>query len=362
MSNNTMETIKKTIRETGTKIQMETSKFATDHEEEINKVKKRLSETKTKAEESKLGKKVKESADKFAQNHEEGIIKNRTRFSEAKIKIEETVKNALAEKRDDEEVVANDEEETSPMSTGVESDKETATDSASESRDQSLDKEENQNDDDGDTEEATKDTADELVEETTSETLDAVNSDDAKEPISINEANGKPNYLKSSKENDDNKEKENTIKEEKLSNQLKAKLIGAKANLTAFLMKNNKDVKNKEGRESSEETDQNKNESSASTGSQTQVANLAATTNETSTNTKNTKTQSSKENKLVGFMATAETASKNVLDNARDAFKRATSKRRVSIITEDLKSDGNKKQFEEEQKETDKEESPVVEN
>merc|ERR1712161_18238 len=126
------------------------------------------------------------------------------------------------------------------------------------------------------------------------------------------------------------------------SNQLKAKLIGAKANLTAFLLKNN--------------------ESSASTGSQTQVANLAATTNETSTNTKNTKTQSSKENKLVGFMTTAETASKNVLDNARDAFKRATSKRRVSIFTEDLKSDGNKKQFEKEQKETNKEETPVVEN
>merc|ERR1712238_529365 len=143
----------------------------------------------------------------------------------------------------------------------------------------------------------------------------------------------------------------------KLSNQLKAKLIGAKANLTAFLMKNNKDVKNKEGRESSEETDQNKNESSTSYESQTQVANLAATTNETSTNTK-----SSKEHKLVGFMTTAETASKNVLDNALDAFKRATSKRRVSIFTEDLKSDGNKKQFEEEQKETDKEETPVVEN
>merc|ERR1712238_43058 len=109
-----------------------------------------------------------------------------------------------------------------------------------------------------------------MGEETTSETLDAINSDDAKEPISINEANGKPNYLKSSKENDDNKEKEHTIKEEKLSNQLKAKLIGAKANLTAFLMKNKKDVQNKEGTESSEETDQNKNESSASTGSQTQ--------------------------------------------------------------------------------------------
>merc|ERR1712238_438723 len=75
-----------------------------------------------------------------------------------------------------------------------------------ESKDQSLDIEEKQDDDEGDTEEATKDTADELVEETTSETLDAVNSDDAKEPISIiNEANGKPNYLKSSKENDDNK-------------------------------------------------------------------------------------------------------------------------------------------------------------
>merc|ERR1712194_246429 len=71
------ETIKKTICETGTKIQTETSKFATDHEEEINKVKKRLSETKTKAEESKLGKKVKESADKFAQDHEEGITKNK---------------------------------------------------------------------------------------------------------------------------------------------------------------------------------------------------------------------------------------------------------------------------------------------
>merc|ERR1711865_811704 len=106
--------------------------------------------------------------------------------------------------------------------------------------------------------------------------------------------------------------------------------------------------------------DQNKNERSASTGSQTQVANLAATTKETSTHTKKTKTQSSKENKLVGFMATAETASKNVLDNARDAFKRATSKKRVSIFTKDLKSDGNKKQFEEEQKETDKEETPVV--
>merc|ERR1712194_744630 len=109
----------------------------------INKVKQNLSETKTKAEESKIGKKVKESAEKFAQDHEEGITKSKTRLSEAKIKIEETVKNALAEKRDDEEVVANDEVETSPTSTGVESDKETATDTASESRDQSLDKKEN---------------------------------------------------------------------------------------------------------------------------------------------------------------------------------------------------------------------------
>merc|ERR1712238_314537 len=149
-----------------------------------------------KAEESKMGKKVKESADKFSQDHEEGITKNKTRFSEAKIKIEETVKNALAEKRDDSEVIANDEAETSPTSTGVESDNETATDTASESKeseskDQSLDIEEKQDDDEDDNEEATKDTANELVEETTSETLDAVNSDDAKEPISINEANGK---------------------------------------------------------------------------------------------------------------------------------------------------------------------------
>merc|ERR1712238_593133 len=263
--------------------------------------KKRLSETKTKAEESKIGKKVKESAEKFAQDHEEGITKSKTRLSEAKIKIEETVKNALAEKRDDKEVVANDEAETSPTSTCVESDKETATDTVSkskesESRDQSLDTEEKHDEDDVDNVEATKYTADELVEETTSETLDAVNSDDAKEPISINEADGKPNYLKSTKKNDDDANKENTLQAVKLSNQLKAKLIGAKANLTAFLLKDKKDVQNKEGKESSEESDQNKNESSASTGSQTQeVANLAATTNETSTNTKNTKTQSSKE-------------------------------------------------------------------
>merc|ERR1712238_386946 len=98
--------------------------------------------------------------------------KNKTRFSEAKLKIEETVKNALAEKRDDSEVVANDEAETSPTSTDVKSDNETATDTASESkgsesRDQSLDREEKQDED---------------------EALDAVNSDDAKEPISINEA------------------------------------------------------------------------------------------------------------------------------------------------------------------------------
>merc|ERR1712194_608807 len=193
------------------------------------------------------------------------------------------------------------------------------------------DKEENKNDDDdGDTEEATKDTA------------------DAKEPISINEADGKPNYLKSTKKNDDDANEEITVKEEKLSHQLKAKLIGAKANLTTFLMKNKKDVQNKEGKESSKETDQMKDESSASSKSQTQVANLAVT--------------SSKENTLVGFMATAETASKNALENARDAFQRATSKRRVSIVTKDLKSDVNKKQFEEEQKETDKEETPVVEN
>ena len=109
MSNTTMETIKKAIRETGTKNETETSKFANDHEEKINKVKKRLSETNTKAEKIKLGKKVKENADKFSQDNEEGITKNRTRFSEAEIKIEETVKNALAEKRDDSEVVANDE-------------------------------------------------------------------------------------------------------------------------------------------------------------------------------------------------------------------------------------------------------------
>merc|ERR1712238_491171 len=253
--------------------------------------KKRLSETKTKAEESKIGKKVKESAEKFAQDHEEGITKSKTRLSEAKIKIEETVKNALAEKRDDKEVVANDEAETSPTSTCVESDKETATDTVSkskesESRDQSLDTEEKHDEDDVDNVEATKYTADELVEETTSETLDAVNSDDAKEPISINEADGKPNYLKSTKKNDDDANENNTLKEEKLSNQLKAKLIGAKANLTAFLMQNKKDVQNKEGKESSKETKKNKDESSASFESRTRVANLAATTNETSTNTK----------------------------------------------------------------------------
>merc|ERR1712194_339163 len=138
----------------------------------------------------------------------------------------------------------------------------------------------------------------------------------AKEPISINEADGKPNYLQSTKKNDDDANEENTVKEEKLSHQLKAKLIGAKENLTAFLLKNKKDVQNKE-------------ESSASSESQTQVANLAVTTNETSPTTKNTRSQASKENTLVGFMATAETASKNALENARDAFKRATSKRRV---------------------------------
>merc|ERR1712194_827217 len=226
------------------------------------------------------------------------------------------------------------------------------TDSASESRDQSLDKEENQNDDDGDTEEATKDNADELVEETTSETLDAVNSDDAKKPISINEADGKPNYLKSTKKNDNDANKENTVKAVKLSNKLKAKLIGAKANLTAFLMKNKKDVKNEEEEKSSNELVRDKDESSASSDSQTQLANLVATTNETSTTTKNTKSQSSTENKLVCFMATAETASKNVLDNARDAFKKVTSKRQVAVVTEDLKGDANKKKFEEEQKET----------
>merc|ERR1711865_530431 len=148
-----------------------------------------------------FGKKVKESAEKFAQDHEEGITKTKTRLSEAKIKIEETVKNALAEKRDDEEVVANDEAETSPTSTCVESDKETATDTASESkesesRDQSLNTGEKQDEDDVDNVEATKCTADELRKETTSETLDAVNSDDAKEPISINEVNNKQNYLK----------------------------------------------------------------------------------------------------------------------------------------------------------------------
>merc|ERR1712194_581024 len=315
-----------------------------------------------KAEESKLGKKVKESAEKFAQDHEEGITKNKTRFSEAKIKIEETVKNALAEKRDDGEVVANDEEENSPTSTGVETDKESATDSASESRDQTLDKEEKQDDDEDNNAEAAKDTSDELVEETTSEKLDAVNNDDAKEPISIYEVGWYTSYLKSSKKNKGDIDKENTIKEEKLNNQLKAKLICAKANLTAFLMKNKKDEKNKETKESSKETDLNKDESSASSKSQAQFASLVAKTNETSTNTKNTKKQSAKENKLVSFIATAETTSKNALENARDAFKRATSKRRVSIVTEDLKSDANKKQFEEEQKETNKEETPVVEN
>jgi len=168
--------------------------------------------------------------------------------------------------------------------------------------------------------------------------------------------------LKSAKKNKGDKDKKNTIKEEKLNNQLKAKLIGAKANLTAFLMKNKKDEKNKETKESSKETDLKKDKSSASSKSQAQFANLAAKTNETSTNTKNTKKQSSKENKLVSFMVTAETTSKNALENARDAFKRATSKRRVSIVTEDLKSDANKKQFEEERKETDKEETSVVEN
>merc|ERR1711865_203731 len=148
----------------------------------------------------------------------------------------------------------------------------------------------------------------------------------AKETISINAADDKPNYLKSTKKNDDDANKEKKISiEEKLSQQLKAKLIGAKANLTAFLLKIKKEGK---------ETDTNKDERSASSKSQTHVANLAATTNAPSTTTKTTTPQSSKETKLVGFMATAETTSKKALNNARDAFKRATSKRRVSVVTE----------------------------
>merc|ERR1711966_550040 len=174
------------------------------------------------------------------------------------------------------------------------------------------------------------------------------------EPISNNAADGKPNYLKSTKNNDDDANKENTSKEEKLSNQLKAKLLGAKANLAAFLMKIKKEKKNKEEKE----TD------STSSKSQTHVANLAATNNAPSTTTKTTTPQASKETKLVGFMATAETTSKKALDNARDAFKRATSKRRVSVVTEDVKKESNtdkKKQFEEKRKEN-YEETPYIEN
>merc|ERR1719506_2992489 len=91
------------------------------------------------------------------------------------------------------------------------------------------------------------DNGDELVEEKVSESLDAVKKNDAKETISINAADDKPNYLKSTKKNDDDANKENTSKEEKLSNQLKAKLLGAKANLTAFLLKNKKDLQNRKG-------------------------------------------------------------------------------------------------------------------
>merc|ERR1711865_270955 len=140
----------------------------------------------------------------------------------------------------------------------------------------------------------------------------------------------------------------------------KAKLIGAKANLTAFLVKIKKEETNKEEKE----TDTNKDEKSASSKSQTHVVDLAATTNEPSTTTKTTTPQSSKETKLVGFMATAETTSKKALNNARDAFKRATSKRRVSVVTKELKkeSDTHKKQFEEKRKEHYKEETPYVEN
>merc|ERR1711865_514448 len=171
-----------------------------------------------------------------------------------------------------------------------------------------------------------------MGEEKTSETLDAVENDDAKEPISINAADDKPNYLKSTKKNDDDTNKENTSKEE-----------------------TNKKEK---------ETDTNKDEKSASSKSQTHVVDLAATTNAPSTTTKTTTPQSSKETKLVGFMATAETTSKKALDNARDAFKRVTSKRRVSVVTEDLKkeSKSDKKQFEEKRKEHYKEETPYVEN
>merc|ERR1719506_3177725 len=93
------------------------------------------------------------------------------------------------------------------------------------------------------------DNGDELVEEKVSESLDAVKKNDAKETISINAADDKPNYLKSTKKNDDDANKQNTSKEEKLSNQLKAKLLGAKANLAAFLLKNKKDLQNREGNE-----------------------------------------------------------------------------------------------------------------
>merc|ERR1712194_472933 len=64
------------------------------------------------------------------------------------------------------------------------------------------------NNDNGDDNAAIKDTSDELVEEKTSETLDAVKNDDAKETISINAADDKPNYLKSTKKNDDDTNKE----------------------------------------------------------------------------------------------------------------------------------------------------------
>merc|ERR1719506_1358612 len=109
------------------------------------------------------------------------------------------------------------------------------------------------------------DNGDELVEEKVSESLDAVKKNDAKETISINAADDKPNYLKSTKKNDDDANKENTSKEEKLSNQLKAKLLGAKANLAAFLMKIKKEEKNKEEKE----TDSTSSKKSGSSKSQT---------------------------------------------------------------------------------------------
>lgn len=256
MSTAMLEKIKKNIREVGFKVQTRTSKFASEHEEEIEKVRREFSETKNKIEETKLGKKVKENTDKFSLDHEKELTTYKKRLSDAKLKLKFTVINALAEKRDDEKIEDENSESEETLismgSNGIEQSKINKTSDIKEGEEKNdvhvviwdnssfektiIESDKNSN---------TNAIYPEIVKKLGFQLHQNKSlSSNYKEEGMVENIDLKPNYLTTSTGEDSEKEKES---KENISETLKAKLISAKANPSAFLEKNKKENNKKEG-------------------------------------------------------------------------------------------------------------------